>query len=66
MPDHLLGTKEAAALLGVSKQGLFHLVESHHDFPAPTATLASGRIWNRADVESWATAHGRTLHQDDA
>jgi predicted DNA-binding transcriptional regulator AlpA len=64
--NHLLGTKEAAALLGVSKQGLFHLVDTHPDFPAPTATLASGRIWERKAVEAWATAHGRTRHEADA
>jgi len=58
--------KEAAALLGMSKQGFAQLLDRFPDFPQPTDVLSSGRIWNRADVESWATAHGRTLHREDA
>ncbi len=60
MPHHLLGPREAAALLGVSRQRLLQLIEAHPDFPEPTV-LSVGRIWARADVEAWAEAHGRTL-----
>ncbi|MEA2702138.1 MAG: hypothetical protein QOD63_83 [Actinomycetota bacterium] len=63
MPDHLLGPAEAAALLGVSRQRLLQLLDAYPDFPQPTK-LTVGRIWERKAVEEWATAHGRTLHQD--
>lgn len=26
-------------------------------FPAPTATLTSGRVWRAAEVRAWAAAH---------
>lgn len=59
MANHLLGMKEAAALLGVTKQRLGQLLATNDDFPAPTAELSQGRVWNRADVERWAKEHGR-------
>lgn len=58
--DHLLGNKEAAALLGVSKQRLAQLLDSHGDFPEPVARLAATPVWARADVEAWARKHGRS------
>ena len=53
--------REAAALLGMSKQGFAQLLDRHPDFPEPTAVLSVGRIWERADVEEWARKHGRTV-----
>ena len=64
MPEDLLAMSEAAALLGMSRQAFAKLLARSPDFPEPT-TLSVGRIWNRADVEAWATAHGRTLHQEE-
>ena len=55
--SHLLGMKEVAALLGVSKQRLAQLLDIYPDFPEPAAVISAGRIWNRADVESWIAAH---------
>ena len=57
--DELLGTKEAAALLGVRPP---NFVRDHADaasFPRPVATLASGRIWLRSQVEAYARARPR-------
>lgn len=65
MPHHLLAMGEAAALLGMSRQGFAKLLATNDDFPAPT-TLSVGRIWERADVEAWAAKHGRTLVKGDA
>lgn len=61
MTDHLLAIKEAADLLGVSRQRVSQLIDAYPDFPAPVATLSAGRIWARADVEEWAHRHGRTV-----
>jgi len=52
---------EAAALLGMSKQGFAKLLATNPDFPEPTALLSVGRIWSRADVEAWAAEHGRPV-----
>jgi prophage regulatory protein len=53
----VLGLKEVAALLGVSRQRATQLVRDYEDFPAPVADLASGRVWDREAVERWAVAH---------
>jgi predicted DNA-binding transcriptional regulator AlpA len=56
--DHLMGIREIASLLGVSPQRADAL-SNKDGFPTPTATLASGRIWLRVDVEKWAREKGR-------
>lgn len=61
MTDHLVAAKEAAALLGVTRQRLLQLIDAYDDFPAPVANLSAGRIWARADVEAWAVRHGRAV-----
>ena len=55
---HLMGIREIAALLDVSPQRAEQL-SNKPEFPPPTAKLASGRIWLREAVESWARAAGR-------
>ncbi len=64
MSSHLLAMKEAAAVLGMSKQGFAQLLDRSPDFPEPTATLSVGRIWVREDVEAWARRHGRQVTGD--
>ena len=55
----LAGTAEIAAMLGVSRQRVQQLT-ARGDFPEPYDVLAAGRrIWQRADVEAWASTHGR-------
>jgi len=61
VPHHLLAMSEAAALLGMSKQGFAKLLSANPDFPEPTALLSVGRIWARDDIEAWATEHGRPV-----
>ncbi len=58
MPDHLMGTSEVAALLGVSRQRVQQLSKTEQ-FPEPVARLAAGPIWEREDVERWAHETGR-------
>jgi hypothetical protein len=54
-----------AAALNVSRAGVRYL----SGFPAPAVTLAGPQVsqqgWDRAAVERWADAHGRTVHWPD-
>ena len=55
-----------AAALNVSRAGVRYL----SGFPDPAVTLAGPRVsqqgWDRAAVERWSDAHGRTVHWPDA
>lgn len=57
----LVGAQEIAVLLGVSRQRVHALVTSQTGFPEPVAQLASGRVWRRHDIFTWAAATGREL-----
>ncbi len=59
---HLMGAAEIADLLGVSRQRVQQLV-GRPDFPAPTDTLAMGKVWRREDVERWAADRERRLSE---
>jgi hypothetical protein len=54
--SRLVGTREAAELLGVRPPNFVRDWASRPDFPAPLATLSSGRIWIAAAVERYAEA----------
>ena len=60
MDESFMGVTEIASMLGVSKQRVIQLSQ-RESFPVPVATLASGRIWKRKDVEAWARHAGRRL-----
>jgi hypothetical protein len=53
------GVAEIAELLGITHQGVDKLTRTRGDFPAPTAVLTAGRIWEREPVEQWARETGR-------
>lgn len=58
----LAGVSEVAEMLGISRQRLAALRE-RAAFPAPVATLASGPVWRRGDLstfaEGWQRKPGR-------
>jgi hypothetical protein len=54
----LVGVAEAAALLGWDKRRVVTYID-RGSFPAPFASLASGRVWRREDVEGFARAFHR-------
>jgi hypothetical protein len=56
----LMGTSEAARLVGVRPPNFVRDWASRPDFPAPMATLSSGRVWDAVEVERY-TAARRTL-----
>lgn len=51
-------------MLGVSRQRVQQLI-NRADFPAPDVVLEMGKVWHRADVETWARDHGRVLAGDE-
>jgi hypothetical protein len=51
----LAGVAEAAAIMGWDKRRVITYV-NRGAFPQPFASLASGRVWRREDVESYAAA----------
>ena len=54
----LVGLKEIAEMLAVSKQRAGQLAEQA-GFPEPLGEISAGRVWKRADVEVWARRDGR-------
>jgi predicted DNA-binding transcriptional regulator AlpA len=48
-----VGLAEVAAMLGVTKNTALRYTR-RGDFPGPVEQLASGRVWRRRDVETWA------------
>lgn len=63
---HLVGVAEIADMLGVSRQRVNAIVQTHDDFPEPAAVLSAGRIWERSAIESWALQEGRDLATRDS
>jgi hypothetical protein len=49
----LVGVAEAAELMSWDKRRVITYIDRGH-FPEPIASLASGRIWLREDVEAYA------------
>lgn len=56
----LVGPAEIGRMLGVSRQRVQQLA-ARDDWPEPFATLARGRVWERAAIEAWARDHGRVI-----
>lgn len=51
----LVGVAEAAAILGWDRRRIVTYVD-RGSFPKPLASLASGRVWRRSEVEDFARA----------
>jgi hypothetical protein len=54
----LVGVSEAAAILGWDRRRVVTYVD-RGSFPPPVAALASGRVWRRDDVATFARAFDR-------
>lgn len=52
-----MGAAEIAALLGVSRQRVHQLRSTYRDFPEPISVLATGPVWDAADVRAWQRKH---------
>lgn len=49
----LAGVAEAAEIIGWDKRRVVTYIDRGR-FPEPVQTLASGRVWNRSDIEAYA------------
>lgn len=50
----VVGTKEAAAMIGVRPPNFVRDWSTRPDFPRPVSTLSSGRVWSRDEVAAYA------------
>ncbi len=57
MTSHLVGVAEIAQMLGVSRQRVNRIVQTHTAFPKPEAELSAGRVWKTSDIDAWIQAH---------
>jgi predicted DNA-binding transcriptional regulator AlpA len=53
--EELASIAEVAEILGVTRRTAHRYVD-RDDFPKPIGRLAAGRVWMRAEVETWAKA----------
>ncbi|MDY7099761.1 MAG: hypothetical protein S0880_01110 [Actinomycetota bacterium] len=51
--SRLAGTAEAASILGVSRQRVSQLANTHRDFPSPYVRLRSGPVWVASHLRTW-------------
>jgi len=51
--DDLVGTREAAAIVGVRPPNFVRDWASRPDFPAPAGVLSSGRVWRASEVREY-------------
>jgi predicted DNA-binding transcriptional regulator AlpA len=56
MPSRVVGTRDIAEMLGVSRQRADQLSRQYKDFPTPLITIG-GRVWDRTAVERWIVRH---------
>ncbi len=56
-PSDIVGVAEIAAMTGRRKQDVINWIARGHSFPDPVTVLASGRIWDRNQVEVWIAGH---------
>jgi predicted DNA-binding transcriptional regulator AlpA len=54
---HLMGVREVADLLGVTRQRAQQITRGA-DFPPPVAELKAGPVWESAEVERWRVRAG--------
>lgn len=59
-PDDLVSTSEAAALLGVVRQRVLQLRDSHEDFPEPVPGAGRTLLWSASALQRFAKTWKRT------
>jgi predicted DNA-binding transcriptional regulator AlpA len=60
--SRLRGSAELQYMLGVSRQRITQLT-ADAAFPEPVTELRMGKVWDLADIESWAQRAGRELRR---
>jgi hypothetical protein len=59
--EDCVGVQEVARMLGITRQRVNRIVQTHDDFPEPVSKVAAGRFWRRKDIVEWAETTGRSL-----
>lgn len=54
-----VGLTEIGKMFNITRQRAYAITKKR-TFPAPIATLSSGRVWDRAEVEKWGETWDRT------
>ena len=52
-----MGVSELAAVLGVSRQRASQIARDYDDFPEPAVRLATGPVWESAEIAAWRAKH---------
>ena len=47
--------------LGMTRQRVNRIAQTHPEFPRPVGELAAGRVWKQRDIIEWARRSGRRL-----
>jgi hypothetical protein len=63
--DELVGTAEAAEMVGLRRPNFVRDWASRPDFPAPAATLSSGRVWRASEVAAYRDRRSRPRPTDE-
>jgi hypothetical protein len=63
--DELVGTQEAAAIVGVRPPNFVRDWASRPDFPAPVGVLSSGRVWRATEVRDYVIRRRRPKPSPD-
>lgn len=63
--DALVGTAEAAEIVGVRRPNFVRDWAARPDFPAPAGVLSSGRVWRASEVSSYRDRRRRPRPSKD-
>ncbi len=53
----IVGTREVAGMLGVTRQRVGQIVRDDRTFPRRVTEISGGRLWYTAGIEIWIAAH---------
>lgn len=62
--DNIVGSKEAAKLLGYKDNAFSMLKSRSNDFPRPVKELSATPLYRITDIKEWAEKHGKDLIDD--
>ena len=57
MTIRLVGAQEIRSMLAPIKRRRMYKLARRAGFPAPTATLAQGKVWRADEIEAWIATH---------
>lgn len=64
-PGDIVGISEIARMAGRRKQSVCNWLARGYAFPPPVTVLASGRIFDRQQVQTWLDGHAELVAMED-